>query len=1403
MENEDLVEARGAARAAELRARRQSVLADTGRAALQGATVAELIDTATAELRQLLDCDAVVVLELGDEAKTLRVRTGAAEQEISGDAPFEFRTVWSDGPTLWSHDSEQPGPGVALPFEARSALATVIRAPVHHFGVLAAYRKRPGEFADDDVLYVRSIANVLGAAAAREATERDLRTRDLENRLAFTAGRMGAWQWDPKTDRVVWSAELEQLFGFRAGSFGGSFDAYVTALHPEDRERVATTIEEARVNARGFTVEHRIVRPSDGSVRWIEGRATAIRDAGGDIERWVGVAIDITERITRDAALREREIQTRFAFEAGQMGSWTWSETFQRGSFSPELEALLGRPVGSYDGTWEGFIAPVVSDDHELLRAAVVDAADREDAFTVRYRIVRDDGQLRWVESRGRRASAGEWVGVTIDVTDPMRVEEERRRNAALVRATYDTAPVGLAFFDQHLTIQFVNEHLAELTGVPADDHVGRRISDTAPGIGPLLETELGAVLRRRRARLQLEIVSEVADETGGPRSFEASFYPVVDDDDELIGLGLVVVDTSVRRANQQALVEAHDRLGATVARLDGLLEHGPFGFAFLDRDGRIIGLNQRYSELTDAPREVHVGRLIAEVAPEVGDAIRDAIKRVVSDRRPAADVELTTAGVGERFWLLSHYPIRDADGEVAGVGSLAVDITEQRRRERAERLRARASELVSLPVDEGSDLSVVAAVAVPEFADVCALFLPAGHGLTRRVAIVHADGGDLQRDLSALEARWPIDIGRFHAALDGAETLLVDDVDDVLRRSFGSDDPDAIDLAERVGVQSVLLARVAVGARDLGVVAFGYTKSSGRRYHDDDRALARDLADRFAQLLERSYLSREAEHAASRLDLLAAISELLTVDLDSQARLDAIVEVVIPSFAESCAVYIPVGDDAIEMVAFASASPHARSEWLALGSPIRHPLDSMAPPSQVMRTGEPILIRDLDHGPDVAADLGETSARLRVATNVDSLIVVPLPGLDTPIGVIAFGLSGRGRRYEPSDSQLAGEIARRVSPAVENAWRFEREIATTEQLQRILLPERLDHVDGAEIAARYLPSAVDVRVGGDWYDTVGLPDGRLLVTIGDVAGHGARAATWMGKLRSVVQFCLFDGLSPAETLEHVNRYCLLLPGSDMTTAMIGIYDPATRRLQFASAGHPPALVRHADATVREIWDGRGPPLGALDHPQFEAAEIVLETNEVLVLYTDGLVERRGESIDVGLHRLAAAVATERPTMEMLVESIIGELFSDVEPADDVAVLVLRPRRSDLDLRVLLRSSLELSRLRSETRSWLGRYGVDDEGRVGEILVAVNELAANALEHAYGPSEGTVEVTAVAHNGIGVFEVTDRGRWRQPALGSTHRGRGLRIVTDLTDEFSLDRSLSGTVARFQVGLGGA
>ena len=369
----------------------------------------------------------------------------------------------------------------------------------------------------------------------------------------------------------------------------------------------------------------------------------------------------------------------------------------------------------------------------------------------------------------------------------------------------------------------------------------------------------------------------------------------------------------------------------------------------------------------------------------------------------------------------------------------------------------------------------------------------------------------------------------------------------------------------------------------------------------------------------------------------------------------------------------------------------------------------------------------------------------------------------------------------------------------------YERDHQVAETLQRSLLPERLPEIDGVGLEARYLPAAHGTAIGGDWYDAMELDDGRVAVVVGDVVGHGLRAATMMGQLRNAFRAYALVEPTPAATLGRLNRL-LAVDGRDlMATALYVILDRDTGEIVYSSAGHPPALIA-ARGGARFLDEGRSVPLGTADPATYTEAHDRIEPGGTLLLYTDGLVERRDTPLDDRLAQLRTVAGVAGGELGHSCDEIINGLLGGSRPADDVALLAVRPLPAGAD-EVRMRLAAEPSSL-PLLRRRLGRFltaaGASAEEQF-EIALTVSEAAANAIEHAYGPGDAEFDVLVALRRGEIDVTVSDGGTWREPrprageAEGA--RGRGLTIIRGLMDEVDVVPSERGTTVRMRRRLG--
>jgi integral membrane sensor domain MASE1/anti-sigma regulatory factor (Ser/Thr protein kinase) len=364
----------------------------------------------------------------------------------------------------------------------------------------------------------------------------------------------------------------------------------------------------------------------------------------------------------------------------------------------------------------------------------------------------------------------------------------------------------------------------------------------------------------------------------------------------------------------------------------------------------------------------------------------------------------------------------------------------------------------------------------------------------------------------------------------------------------------------------------------------------------------------------------------------------------------------------------------------------------------------------------------------------------------------------------------------------------------VTEARKAEREHRIAETLQRGLLPDRLPEVPGIGLAARYVPAGAEMAVGGDWYDVVELPSGRIGLAIGDVAGHGPRAASTMGQLRMALRAYALEEPSPAEVVRRLDRLVSRLLISEIVTLVYLVLDLDSGMVQFANAGHPPPLVVRAGDQISFLEDGLGPPLGCDDPGLPAEARFRLVPGSTLLLFTDGLVERRGTSIDEGLQRLATVAMDCGQDIEAFCDQLLCSMVED-DTADDVALLVIRPL--PLTGRPLLRVPAEprvLAPLRQTLRRWL-RESDADPHVANDILLACGEVCTNVIEHAYGAKEGPLEISLDVRDGTAEVTIRDQGSWR-PSSG-VHGGHGLPLIQELMESVELAGGPDGTVVRMR------
>ena len=379
------------------------------------------------------------------------------------------------------------------------------------------------------------------------------------------------------------------------------------------------------------------------------------------------------------------------------------------------------------------------------------------------------------------------------------------------------------------------------------------------------------------------------------------------------------------------------------------------------------------------------------------------------------------------------------------------------------------------------------------------------------------------------------------------------------------------------------------------------------------------------------------------------------------------------------------------------------------------------------------------------------------------------------------------------SDREWLDTLASQGTQALDRAGRYETERTIAETLQRSVLPDRLPAFHGVELAARYLPGTVGVDVGGDWYDAIRLQDGRIGLVVGDVVGKGVQAAAMMAQLRNALRAFAFEHTDCHAVVSRLAKLVDGLAEAPFATLVYLVVDPQGGGVQYVVAGHPPPLVRAPDGTTRFLDEGRTLPIGVDSSAGFVAGEGQLEPGSTVVLYTDGLVERRGRPLDQGLELLAATAAAAGDRPEPLTAMLVATLTGDEERPDDTAVLVLRLATAVIaDLRQIVPATQDgLVAMRAAVRGWLLEANVEPDV-AADVVLAAWEACANALEHAQRPLQSTFGLAAMLDDGGWLrIEVEDSGQWKRDS-NTADRGLGFTLMRSLMETVEVKTSAIGT-----------
>jgi anti-sigma regulatory factor (Ser/Thr protein kinase)/GAF domain-containing protein len=632
-------------------------------------------------------------------------------------------------------------------------------------------------------------------------------------------------------------------------------------------------------------------------------------------------------------------------------------------------------------------------------------------------------------------------------------------------------------------------------------------------------------------------------------------------------------------------------------------------------------------------------------------------------------------------------------------------------------------------------------------------------------------DGGD-DGGAAHRTAALPVDGSALSGPLVDArrtgQPVVVEDAAD--RATRYADPPSGFETAGLESILAIPLPELTEGTVH-GALGFGWTTPQELTLADLDVAstIAELVAGALARARSMEQVRTKAALEEQRADIATALMDATTVDRVARRTL-----AVLSRQLEVAWGYVAVGDTTRDGPVLRATLPDRREHQ-----------DWDVPAFDHLQPGATPWL------PDAVLQ------RLSGGEPIGRCEVLVIPG--GPIHVVVVA----GWRPQDDASSGLGEVADIVTQAILRAGVFDREASTAEALQDALLTTD-SHSREVVFATRYRPAESPMLVGGDWYDLV-VDGGRVLVTVGDVVGQGLVAATVMGQLRSALRAALLGSTDPITALEVVDRFAGALGPSTFATVAVAALEPATDAVTFCYAGHPPLLHIGRDGAVRPQEGGRSWPIGASwPGPRPRAVgRVRMEPAEAIVLFTDGLFERRHEPLDVGLERLRQAAEDHAALPAAILSDALlaasGDGAADVKD-DAVAIVVRRvgsvPGRCFAD--VFPAHGAELRAARQRFGDWLVTLALPAE-RHSDLLLAVNEAMGNAIEHGSGADpDRVVQVEAGVRAAQLLISVTDSGRWQERDAASADRGRGLLIMRRLVNKVEIGRGPRGTTVTLEV-----
>jgi PAS domain S-box-containing protein len=685
------------------------------------------------------------------------------------------------------------------------------------------------------------------------------------------------------------------------------------------------------------------------------------------------------------------------------------------------------------------------------------------------------------------------------------------------------------------------------------------------------------------------------------------------------------------------------------------------------DDEGFVVFLNTVAERLLGHRAEVLAGRPIADAVFRESDrdAFREAARQVLAGGSWLGELDVARPDGSTVRTEVACAPVRRA-GVTSGLLCVLNELSSTRSRVHlarrlADRMTALARVAAELAVAE--DLDTVTKVVIGEAADAVGATVGS---LSLLVGPDTLSLAGLRGGREGAAGRWtrysvhdPTPAGD---VVRSGETIVLIGRDEIAERY-----PHLERAAE--GERSMIALPLRLTGRTIGVVTWSFP---GRRLIDvAEMEFYGVIADSCVQAIERIRAQQESVRQASRVQFLADATSKLSESLDYQRTLAEVARMAVPTFADWCAIDL-VEDDRLHRLAAEHVDPAKVA--LAVDLQARYPAErDEGGVWQVITTAETMLVPEITDEMLTPAARDEEHLRIILALQLRSVIIVPLVARGIVLGAMTMVMAESDRRYDETDLGFATDLGRRAAIAIDNSELHTETLEAAERLQRAVLPELPKELPGWQVASYYSPAG-RTDIGGDFFDVLPQPDGRLAVLVGDVMGRGVRAAAAMAQMRAAIRAYVAVDPGPSHVVEMMDRLFTAYDVGQLVTLVYLLADPARDQVLMVNAGHPPPVVLRTDGSVEQLASTGGPPLGT-GNGEREVTTFRLGAGDLLLAFTDGLIERREEDIDVGQRRVVEAVVElTGAELEGRLEQLVTRI-RDHTRSDDVAALAVRRDR--------------------------------------------------------------------------------------------------------------------------------